>query len=413
MNSQDDLRSAIGNIESLLGMNQFALVDEDNVVYTQYTTYTGGSRHAFLSEENFSGRLISIVSLYGSSRQLCLAIPTPDLTIMGKKYKACFVQFDINDIVELLALDDKGRTHFAFYSANGSNLSGTGLGPVIAKHNFFDAIRGIVPEDVLNENIARFENAEEGTLSFEYKDSRETLCYSPIEGTDWKMAVLIRESLIQDQIRDISEKNIATSRRQIIYTFASVLLLAVILLYQFGILSKERIEKEKETSRTFQNLANTDSMTGVGNKYAYSEKEAVINSRIKDGGEDKLAVVVGDINGLKYVNDTQGHAAGDKLIRDAAALIRERFEQGEVFRIGGDEFAILLQGEGVENLDEVLAGLNREIEENVRKNAVVIAFGYSTLKKEDRQLSDVFGRADEMMYERKKELKEMGALTRC
>jgi hypothetical protein len=129
INSPEQLRDVIGRVESLLGMNQFALVDEDNIVYTRYTTYTGGSRHAFLAADRLDDRIINIVSLYGSSRQLCLAIPTPDLSIMGKKYKACFVQFDIDDIVDLLALDDQGRTHFALYSKSGSNLSGTELGP--------------------------------------------------------------------------------------------------------------------------------------------------------------------------------------------------------------------------------------------------------------------------------------------
>ncbi len=121
---------------AILVMNRFALVDEDNIVYTRYTTYTGGSRHAFLAKDRLSGREISIVSPYGSSRQLCLAIPTPDLVIMGKRYKACFVQFDINDIVNLVALDNQGRTHFALYSGSGSNLSGTELGPMISNHNF-------------------------------------------------------------------------------------------------------------------------------------------------------------------------------------------------------------------------------------------------------------------------------------
>ncbi len=84
--SQDELREIIGKVKSLLGLNRLALVDEDDIVYTRYTTYTGGSRHAFLSEEHLNDRVISIVSLYGSSKQLCLAIPTPDLFIMGKQF---------------------------------------------------------------------------------------------------------------------------------------------------------------------------------------------------------------------------------------------------------------------------------------------------------------------------------------
>ena len=92
--SQEDLREAIGRMKRLLSLNRFALVDEDDIVYTQYTTYTGGSRHAFLAKKTLDDKMISTVFLYGSSKELCLAIPI-DIKIMGKQFKACFVQIDI------------------------------------------------------------------------------------------------------------------------------------------------------------------------------------------------------------------------------------------------------------------------------------------------------------------------------
>ncbi|MCR5672527.1 MAG: hypothetical protein K6F87_02295 [Lachnospiraceae bacterium] len=120
---------------------------------------------------------------------------------MGKQYKACFVQFDISDIVDLLALDNQRRTHFALYSKNGTNLSGTELGPVIANRNFFEGIKGVVSESERDQNIANFTSGIEGTMTFASGDTHETLCYAPIEETDLEMAVLIRESVIQNQIR--------------------------------------------------------------------------------------------------------------------------------------------------------------------------------------------------------------------
>ena len=92
-----------------------------------------------------------------------------------------------------------------------------------------------------------------------------------------------------------------------------------------------------------------------------------------------FTTVVGDINGLKYVNDTQGHAAGDQLIKDAYVLICEYFTHGALFRVGGDEFVVLLQGKGYDTVHEVIGELNRKIEENIKKDAVVISIGYSLL----------------------------------
>ncbi len=319
---------------------------------------------------------------------------------------------DINDIVDLLALDDRGKTHFALYSQSGSNLSGTELGPLIMNRNFLDAMRGIVSEEVWNGIVGDFADGKEGDLSFSSGDIHETLCYVPIRGTGWEMAVLIRESVIQDQIRDISDRNLKSGTSQIIFTLLSVLTLSAILLIQIRLLSKAKLEAEKETSKAFRTMANTDALTGVRNKHAYSDYEAAIDRMLQAGELQKLAVVVGDINGLKIVNDTQGHAAGDQLIRDACALLCEYFDHGAVFRIGGDEFAVIFQGEVCDTMHESLAALNRRVEENIPENAVVVSVGFAVLGQEDHQLRDVFERADQMMYERKKELKAMGARTR-
>lgn len=410
--SQEELRTTLGKIRELLSLSRFALVDEDNIVYTQYTTYTGGSRHQFLSEGKLEGRTSSTISLYGSSKQLCLSVPTPGLMIMGKPFKACFVQIDIKDIVDLLALDDHGRTYFAVYSKKGQNLSGTELGPAVSTRNIWEATKGLVSEDVWQTNSSTFSGEEKGNMSFSYDGVRETLSYVPIQGTEWELVVLIHESVILDQIRGINEKNLEVSKNQIVFTLIAVLLLCTILLWQLRLLSKGELEAEKETSKTFRNMATTDVLTGIRNKYAYSEKEAALNEHIRNKELEKLAVVVCDINGLKKVNDTKGHAAGDQLIKDACALICEYFKHGAVFRTGGDEFSVILLDKGCDTMDEVMAALNRKVEANIKENAVVVSVGSSVLRPEDQQLSDVFERADQEMYRRKKELKAMGAHTR-
>lgn len=410
--SQEELRETLGKIKNLLSLNRFALVDQDDVVYTQYTTYSGRSRHEFLSEEKMNDRIISTVSLYGSSKQLCLAIPTPDLTIMGKPFKACFIQIDIKDIIDLLAVDDQGRTYFALYSQNGSNLSGTELGPVISNQNIFDATKGLVSEDVWKENYDHFADDVRGSMTFSSGGVKETMCYVPIRDTGWEIAVLIHESVILDQIRGISEKNLSTSRNQIVFTFLAVLIFAAVLLLELRSLSKDKLDAEKETSKTFQNMANTDSLTGVRNRHAYSEYEGVLNRKIQNKEIQELAVVVCDINGLKYINDTQGHAAGDQLIKEACALICEYFKHGAVFRVGGDEFVVILQEKGYETMDEEIGKLNKKVEANIKNNGIVVSIGSSVLQPDDSQLHDVFARADHMMYERKSKLKSMGAKAR-
>ncbi len=410
--SEEELRANLGKIKSLLSLDRFALVDDDEIVHTQYTTYTGGSRHAFLADEEMEEKNVSTVSIYGSSKQLCLAAPTPDLTIAGKRYKASFVQIDVGDIVDLLAFEDEGRTYFGLYSKKGENITDTELGPYISRHNLFAALKDVIDENTLNENRDNFSNAVEGSITFTAGGTEETLVYVPVEQTDWMMVVLIRESVIQDRIRTISEKNLATNKRQIAFTVIFSALFFSVLLFMLKALSKKDLDAEKANSNNFKNMANTDSLTGVRNKHAYSEAEALLNQRIRQNDIDKLGVVVCDINGLKLANDTLGHAAGDKLIKDACSLICEYFTHGAVYRIGGDEFVVILQEKGFDTMHEVIEDINRVIEDNIKKKEVVIAIGHSELTKDDQLVHDVFERADKMMYQRKQELKQMGAPTR-
>jgi diguanylate cyclase (GGDEF)-like protein len=355
---------------------------------------------------------VSTVSIYGSAKQLCLAAPTPDLSIAGKRYRASFVQIDVGEIVNLLAFEDEGRTYFGLYSKNGENISGTELGPYVSRHNLFTAIGNVIDEKTLNENRDNFSNAVEGSITYTANGTEETLVYVPIEKTDWMMVVLIRESVIQDRIRSISEKSLTTSKRQIVFTVVFSALFFLVLLFMLKALSKKDLEAEKANSNNFRNMANTDSLTGVRNKHAYSEAETYLNQKIRQNEIDKLALVVCDINGLKIVNDTLGHAAGDKLIKDACSLICEYFTHGAVYRIGGDEFVVILQEKGFDTMLEVIDDINRAIEENIKKKEVVIAIGHSELTKQDQLVHDVFERADQMMYQRKQELKQMGAPTR-
>ena len=410
--SEEELRDTLGNIKSMLSLDRFALVDDDKIVHTQFTTYTGRSRHDFLSAENMDGRSVSTVSIYGSSRQLCLAAPTPDLKIAGKQYKASFVQIDVREIVDLLAFEDEGRTYFGIYSRNGENLSGTEVGPYISVHNLFDIVKDVISEKKLSEIRDNFANAAGGSLTFSPDEVEETLCYVPIEGTEWMMVVLIRENVIQDRIRSISERSLATSKNQIAFTMIFSIIFFSALLLMLKTLSNKDLAAEKENTKNFRDMANTDSMTGVRNKHAYSDAEAYLDSMIAEKSIEKLGILVCDINGLKHVNDTQGHAAGDQLIRDASDLICEYFNHGAVYRIGGDEFVVILQDRGFDTMHEVLADINRVIEDNVKKKKVVISIGYSELTSDDQLVHDVFERADKMMYERKLQLKQMGAPTR-
>ena len=131
-----------------------------------------------------------------------------------------------------------------------------------------------------------------------------------------------------------------------------------------------------------------------------------MNEAIKAGTGGEFAVVVCDLNGLKEVNDTQGHQAGDEYIRSASSVICNVFDHSPVFRIGGDEFAVILRGRDYANRSELLKMIAKKNQENAGGHGAIIAAGLSEFDpKTDTKLSTVFDRADSAMYENKSALK--------
>lgn len=153
-------------------------------------------------------------------------------------------------------------------------------------------------------------------------------------------------------------------------------------------------------------LAYTDALTGAGSKLACSEQELRIDNSIAEGTQGDFAVVVFDVNHLKRINDTLGHDAGNRYITDACDHIKKTFRNTRVFRIGGDEFAVILVGARFAEREVLLSEFNRQMEENRKAGRVVISAGMAEYRNGiDHSYERVFKRADQRMYERKEELK--------
>ena len=174
---------------------------------------------------------------------------------------------------------------------------------------------------------------------------------------------------------------------------------------------EERFYREKEQREELESakqMAYTDSLTGVKNKHAYIEAEAALDERIAKEAIEELGIVVFDLNGLKLVNDTKGHEEGDEFIKTACRMICKTFTHSPVFRIGGDEFVAILEGEDFKNRSKLLSTFDFHIEENRKHGRVVIASGLDELRPGiDEKVAQVFERADQKMYEYKKHLKNM------
>ncbi|MBQ5331423.1 MAG: GGDEF domain-containing protein [Oscillospiraceae bacterium] len=164
-----------------------------------------------------------------------------------------------------------------------------------------------------------------------------------------------------------------------------------------------RLETELKNAVT---QANTDNLTGVKNKYAYSTAIKRINGEIAEKKAEPFAIAVFDVNGLKNINDSMGHTAGDEFIRSACRMICVSFAHSPVYRIGGDEFAVIARGNDYEHSGELMDKISHMVEENKKKGLVTIAGGISVYNRyTDTTAEKVFERADKEMYSVKKVMK--------
>jgi diguanylate cyclase (GGDEF)-like protein/PAS domain S-box-containing protein len=160
-------------------------------------------------------------------------------------------------------------------------------------------------------------------------------------------------------------------------------------------ISKE-ITERKQIENELRFLSTHDALTGLYNRHFFQEEmERFQLSRLYP-----ISIVMADLDGLKIVNDSLGHAAGDLLLKRAAAFLKESFRTEDIIaRIGGDEFIILLPKTTQDEVAEILSRLRSDLK-NQNKHMLNLSIGSAT-SESDQSLYDVMQRADALMYQEK------------
>ncbi|UBV45291.1 GGDEF domain-containing protein (plasmid) [Deinococcus taeanensis] len=114
------------------------------------------------------------------------------------------------------------------------------------------------------------------------------------------------------------------------------------ILFHFAAAQRELVH-QRASATQFHTLAHLDALTGLGNRRAFDDDLARLEIDVRSSG-DRLSVVIIDLDGLKHINDTYGHAYGDALLLAFAEALREAFrDETHLYRFGGDEFALLVR----------------------------------------------------------------------
>lgn len=159
------------------------------------------------------------------------------------------------------------------------------------------------------------------------------------------------------------------------------------------------ITERKAEENRLKFLSYRDSLTGLYNRAFFYEKiqELMSNDTFPIG------IIMGDVNGLKLVNDTFGHIAGDKLIVKVAEILKEACTENElIFRWGGDEFIILTANANYNNFEKLVQDINIALDKNSHeKIQLSMSIGCDIINDKNKSIDEAISEAEAKLYRQK------------
>jgi diguanylate cyclase (GGDEF)-like protein len=194
------------------------------------------------------------------------------------------------------------------------------------------------------------------------------------------------------------------------YTRIGVLILISYMLFNYA---REYVNRSKEytEARLMAKLAYEDVMTGLYNRTAYVEDTAGYEKELYLAPNNlNLIYIIFDLNNLKIMNDFHGHGVGDHYIVTTGKIIKKAFENiGKCYRIGGDEFAVIIKDKSLDDCQNSIKELKILIskENEIADLDYSLAYGYAVFEAgKYTSLKELIDRADKNMYENKNIYKE-------
>ena len=159
-----------------------------------------------------------------------------------------------------------------------------------------------------------------------------------------------------------------------------------------------------EPARIMEDRQLRDELTGVKNKQAFELHMAALNRHIRNDDHIEFSVSTFDVNDLNVINASAGTHAGDETLRMACTMICDIFVHSPVFRIGGDEFAVISRGQDYELSSGLMAEIAIYNQQSRKNGGLVIAGGMARYDGED-SAEEVFEKSIQRMYKNKENLK--------
>ena len=179
---------------------------------------------------------------------------------------------------------------------------------------------------------------------------------------------------------------------ELIFPFALVIAMAI--------LGGAAVRSEREHRR----VAVIDPLTGLLNRSAFAQRLLELQHQLDQGAESSLGFLIGDIDHFKRINDEHGHPVGDAVLRDVASAMRSELRAFDlIYRLGGEEFAILLPGADRDKTREIAERLRVAVARADSGGvSVTLSFGAGAVCGDGVRLAQLYAEADAALYEAKR-----------
>ena len=246
LSDAEHLQAYQARMKRLYTLDKFAFVDTDGLIYTSQGTQTNIDDYLF-DYHTITQPEVSVLNPESSEKTVVIALPV-DLLFQGKTLCVCFMEIDMNVMLSGVSMEsrEEDATFCNIYTRDGIALRDTILGGLSQEDNLLTAMQTADYDDGYSFEtfLQEFREGIAGQVSFSYNGIRETLSYVPVEGTDWLLTYLIRESVISDRIGSISDGTIRSSLIQSILTVAALLVMFSFIITQSRKNSRLLLERE-------------------------------------------------------------------------------------------------------------------------------------------------------------------------
>lgn len=241
------LQAYQARMKLLFQLEKFAFVDSDGLIYTALGTQTDIDQYQF-DYRTIIEPEISIANAQKPNKTVIIAVPVEPIAFDGKTFVVCFIEIDMQVMLQGVSMQTQNSeaTYCNIYTRDGVALSNAILGGFAVEDNLLKAMEHADFEEgySLQTFLDDFTEGRKGAVSFSYNGVQETLSYVPVKGTDWLLTYLIRESVISEQIRTVSDGIIRRSLLQSALAALVLLILFSIIIVQTKRSAKIALEKE-------------------------------------------------------------------------------------------------------------------------------------------------------------------------